>query len=144
MLIKHLQTLSNDLTLSGPASGEDIDQLERDLGIRCPDTLRSLLSETNGILGEYELGLLWDIERIKDDNTAFRQSEDFKDLYMPFDNLVFFGDAGNGDQFAFPILRDGNCRDDVFVWNHEDDSRSWVAPSLEVFYEWWLTGRITV
>ncbi|NWK54256.1 SMI1/KNR4 family protein [Verrucomicrobiaceae bacterium N1E253] len=144
MLIKHLQTLSSDLIFSEPVSDEKIDQLERDLDIHCPEALRSLLSETNGIIGEYGLGLMWDIERIKEDNLGFRRSDDFEDLYMPFDHLIFFGDAGNGDQFAFPTLRNGKSRDDIFVWNHEDDSRSWVAPSLEVFYEWWLTGRISV
>ena len=51
-------------------------------------------------------------------------------------------DAGNGDQFAFVVLDGEVRRDDIFVWNHEDDSRSWVAPRLEAFYEWWLIGRI--
>jgi hypothetical protein len=32
----------------------------------------------------------------------------------------------------------------VFVWNHEDDSRTWVAPSLRVYLEWWLTGKIKI
>jgi hypothetical protein len=30
------------------------------------------------------------------------------------------------------------------VWNHEDDSRTWVAPNLAKYLEWWLTGRITL
>jgi hypothetical protein len=63
---------------------------------------------------------------------------------MPFDNLLFFADAGNGDQFAFPIQAGEVRRPDVFCWNHEDDSRIWVAPSLEKYLEWWLTGKLTV
>jgi hypothetical protein len=40
---------------------------------------------------------------------------DFKELYMPFDCLLFFADAGNGDQFGYPICdgvirRDGGIR----------------------------------
>jgi len=62
---------------------------------------------------------------------------------MPFDCLLFFADAGNGDQFAFAILNGESRRDDIFVWNHEDDSRCWVALRLDTFYEGWLTGRIT-
>jgi hypothetical protein len=41
---------------------------------------------------------------------------------------LFFGDNGGGDQFAF-VLRDD--RRDIFVWNHETDSRHWVAGHLE-------------
>jgi hypothetical protein len=60
---------------------------------------------------------------------------------MPFDPLLFFADAGNGDQFAF-VLRDR--RKDVFVWDHETDSRKWVAPDLGSYLTWWLDGRIRV
>lgn len=62
---------------------------------------------------------------------------------MPFEHLLFFGDAGNGDQFAFPIHADGTInRPDIFLWNHEMDSRSWIAPSLKLYFEWLLSGRI--
>jgi hypothetical protein len=64
---------------------------------------------------------------------------------MPFDHLLFFGDAGNGDQFAFSIQADGAIhRPDVFAWNHEDDSRVWVAPTLKVFFERSLAGKIKI
>ena len=33
---------------------------------------------------------------------------------MPFDHLLFFADAGNGDQFAFPIVADGVVRQDIY------------------------------
>ena len=58
---------------------------------------------------------------------------------MPFDPLLFFADAGNGDQFAFPITTAG-ARNDVFVWTHEDDSRRWYAASLDKYVAWWLSG----
>nr|WP_329202312.1 MULTISPECIES: SMI1/KNR4 family protein [unclassified Streptomyces] len=48
-------------------------------------------------------------------------------LYMPFDALLFFGDNGGGDQFAFVQTP---RRPDVFVWEHETDSRRWVAGDL--------------
>lgn len=61
---------------------------------------------------------------------------------MPFDCLLFFADAGNGEQFAYSI-QDGLIRkDDIYVWNHEDDSRTWVAPSLKKFIQWGLEGII--
>ena len=33
---------------------------------------------------------------------------------------------------------------DIFVWNHEDDSRTWVAPNLSKFIEWWTNGTLKV
>ena len=80
-----------------------------------PDELKALLSESNGVHGEYELGLIWPIERIVKDNLEFRQTPVFRDLYMPFDPLLFFADAGNGDQFAFAILDGEIRRSDIFV-----------------------------
>lgn len=50
-----------------------------------------------------------------------------------------FADVGNGDQFAF-LLRDG--RKDIFAWDHEDDSRTWVAPDLDKYVTWWLDGTL--
>lgn len=131
-------------TFRTPASASLIFEVEQSLGARLPTSLASLLSESNGVEGEYGLGLLWEVERISADNAAFRSNPDFLNLYMPFDCLLFFADAGNGDQFAFSLLN-GQCRrDDVFVWNHEDDSRNWVAPDLKTFYDGWLSGRIQV
>jgi hypothetical protein len=58
---------------------------------------------------------------------------------MPFDSLLFFADTGTGDQFAYPITPTG-IRDDIYVWDHEDDSRRWYAARLEQYLAWWLSG----
>lgn len=63
----------------------------------------------------------------------------FDGLYMPFDPLLFFAYAGNDDQFAF---RWQTARVEVFAWDHEDDSRRCVAPSLEKYLDWWLNGTL--
>ncbi|MFE2320234.1 SMI1/KNR4 family protein [Streptomyces sp. NPDC059441] len=106
-----------------------------------PEDLAALLRESNGIEGEYGAGLIWPVERIVSENLTMREDAELATLYMPFDPLLFFADAGNGDLFALlPEIR----RPDVFVWNHEDDSRTWVAPSLAKYLEWWLAGRITL
>jgi SMI1-KNR4 cell-wall len=122
-----------------PASDAAIRDCERALGDPLGDDLAALLRETNGVTGEYDLGLIWPVERVAADNITFRTTPEFADLYMPFDALLFFADAGNGDQFAF-VLRDG--RKDVFAWDHETDSRSWVAPDLAKYLTWWLDGTI--
>jgi hypothetical protein len=84
------------------------------------------------------------LERIVSDNLRFRAYPDFRELDMPFDHLLFFADAGNGDQFAHAICAGTVRRPDVFVWNHEDDSRSWVAPDIYTYLKWWLSGTLTV
>ncbi|MCQ2049114.1 MULTISPECIES: SMI1/KNR4 family protein [Pseudomonadaceae] len=126
------------------ASDSAIRFAERTLVVKFPGDLKTLLLESDGIEGEYGLGLVWPLDRIVEDNLSFRRNTEFKELYMPFDCLLFFADAGNGDQFAFPIHAGGIRRDDVFVWNHEDDSRTWAAPSLSKYLEWWLSGKLTV
>jgi hypothetical protein len=63
---------------------------ERALGHQLPDQLVALLRESNGVDGEYGLGLVWPAERIAEDNLMFRSNPDFADVYMPFDPLLFF------------------------------------------------------
>ena len=125
-----------------PADPTKFAEAEAALELRFPDEARSILQETNGIHGEYGLGLFWPLERIAGDNLKFRRNQDFRRLYMPFDHLLFFADAGNGDQFALSILDGEVRRPDVFVWDHESDSRTWVAGSIKQYFDWWLTGKI--
>lgn len=137
-----LQSLSPDCSFSSAAEPDSIAAAQRRLQVEFPAELVDLLSESDGVQGQYGLGLVWPVERILSDNLAFRANADFQELYMPFDCLLFFGDAGNGDQFAYPICAGIIRRPDVFAWEHEQDSRSWVAPSLRTYLDWWLTGRI--
>jgi hypothetical protein len=99
----------------------------------------ALLRESDGIEGEYGAGLVWSAERIASENLTLRTDTEFASLYIPFDPLLFFADAGNGDLFS---LLPGVRRPDVFVWDHEDDSRTWVAPSLAKYLEWWHKGHL--
>jgi len=136
-----VEKASRKSTFHPPATRARLRAAEKSLGTALPDELESVLLESNGVLGEYDLGLVWSIERIEEDNAQFRASADFRRLYMPFDSLLFFADAGNGDQFAFAVLDGAVRRSDVYAWDHENDSRSWVAPSLKTYLEWWLSGR---
>ena len=140
LLLKHDAVID----FSTPATRSMIDSAVESLGVLLPDSLESLLLESDGFKAEYGCNLLWPVSRIVADNVAFRSNPDFLELYMPFDSLLFFADAGNGDQFAFVVLNGEISREDVFAWNHEDDSRSWIAPNIQTFYEWWLTDRISI
>ena len=144
MWIDFINSLSDTCKFLQPASEKDITGAETALNIELPEELKNLLIESNGVIGEYGVDLVWTLERIVQDNISFRRSEDFKELYMPFDHLLFFADAGNGDQFAFSILNGSITKDDIYVWNHEDDSRTWIASSLKRFIEGWLNGSISV
>ncbi len=135
-------SLCSAAEFSAPCSSTVLETTERALGIRLPSELGELLRECDGVLGEFGLGLVWPAPRIVEENLGFRSNVDFPELYMPFDSLLFFADAGNGDQFAYSILAGEIRRSDIFVWDHENDSRTWVAPSLDLYLEWWLSGRI--
>jgi hypothetical protein len=67
-----------------------------------------------------------------------------QNLIHAFEGLLFFADAGNGDQFAFAVAGGQVRRSDIFVWNHEDDSRTWLAKDLREYLEGWISGRITI
>ena len=126
--------LYSDAEFAAPAFDEEIDQIERRLGQAVPDELRELLRQTNGVRAEYGSGLVWSVQEIIKENTEFRQSVDFAELYMSFDQLMFMGDNGGGDQFAY-VRVPARRPDDVFVWDHETDERRWVAKSLEDYLE---------
>jgi cell wall assembly regulator SMI1 len=130
-----------DATFHDGASEAAIGACEAALGQSLPPDLAELLRETDGVEGEYGLELIWPIQRIRTDNVEFRTDTTFSALYMPFEPLLFFASAGNGDQFAF-VMRDRPA--DVFAWDHETDSRTMVAPSLATYLERWLDGRIEI
>jgi len=140
----HVASLTPHASFFPPADDTRLREAEDRLGLRLPTALRSLYAQSNGVRGEYELGLVWSVEQVVEDNLMFRTRADFAELYMPFAPLLFFADAGNGDQFAFTILAGGVRRPDVFVWDHETDSRAWAAPDLRLYLEWWLSGKLEV
>ncbi|KKB73203.1 MULTISPECIES: SMI1/KNR4 family protein [Bacillus] len=131
-------------TYNKPAETAKLEEIKQTFNIDLPEELESLLKETDGINDEFGCHLIWSADRIIDENKELRNSEIFKDLYMPFDCLLFIADAGNGDLFGYSILNGSIQRDDIYVWNHEDDSRTWVAPTLKQFIEWWIDGKILI
>ncbi|WJE54950.1 SMI1/KNR4 family protein [Bacillus cereus] len=138
-----IRNISEEYVFNGPATIKRIEEINNKFK-KLPDELQSLLKETDGINDEYRGYLVWSTSRIIEENSNLRSYEDFKDLYMPFDCLLFIADAENGDLFAYSILNGSIQKDDIYVWNHENDSRTWVAPSLKQFIKWWSDGTISV
>ncbi|MEV7930653.1 SMI1/KNR4 family protein [Kitasatospora sp. NPDC088779] len=116
-----------DADFRDPTDEAVLAEAERKLGEELPAGLKQLLLESNGIVGQTGVDTVWSIEQIVEQNICFRSDGSFAQLYMPFDALLFFGDNGGGDQFAF--VRTPR-RPDVFVWEHETDSRRWAARDL--------------
>ncbi|MEU9112843.1 SMI1/KNR4 family protein [Streptomyces sp. NPDC048483] len=117
-----------DVEFSEPVNSAMMVAAEQRLGCPIPSKLVSLLRETDGIVGHYGVETIWPLDQIVDQNMHFWSDRTFADLYMPFDALLFIGDNGGGDQFAFVRTP---SRPDIFVWEHEDDSRRWVARDLQ-------------
>lgn len=127
---------ATDAEFAPPATESQLIAVEDALGIPLPPQLRDLLREFDGVTADYGAGLVWSIADIQRHNQEFRTTEAFRELYMPFDHLLFFGDDGSGDQFAFAIDADGQIRKhDVYRWEHESDARSWFAARLEQFFK---------
>ncbi|MEU5535383.1 SMI1/KNR4 family protein [Streptomyces sp. NPDC020362] len=119
-----------EVELQDPAAPDVLAAVEEYLGQPLPESLRELLTETDGIDGDYGTEVVWTAEKVLEENRSFRTDEQFRNLYLPFDALMFFGDNGGGDRFAFVCAP---ARDEIFVWDHETDSRTWVASSLESY-----------
>lgn len=126
----------------------EVSKIASEFKVELPLELVEFYSETNGIseiMNEEKIGdLIWDIQRLIQENKEYRTNQGFKELYMPFDCLLFIGDAGNGDNFGYSIQKNRINKTDIFTWNHEDDSRIWVAPNLEIFVKWWVNGKIKI
>lgn len=131
-----------------PVAPKNVLQFFRSFLYDLPEELGELYKQTNGISNTWQgksIGwLIWPLEKMIEENVRMRTEENFKELYMPFDNLLFFADSGSGDLFGFVIINGQVLNTKIFVWNHENDSRNWVAPSLKIFVEWWQQGQIKV
>ncbi|WP_328721284.1 SMI1/KNR4 family protein [Streptomyces sp. NBC_00247] len=127
MWIRAVQEAFPEAGFREPASVSEIAEAEKRLERALPTELKELLLESDGVIGHTHVDTVWTVDRIVERNLLFWSDAAFAQLYMPFDALLFFGDDGGGDQFAFVQRPE---RPDVFVWEHESDSRRWVANGL--------------
>lgn len=144
MWIELVRELESQATFAPGATEEQLVRLEQALRVALPPDLRSLLSETNGVLGEFGLHLIWSTNEIEEINRQRWEDPGFRSTYMPLDSLLLFADAGDGEMFALGIIDGTIQRPFVYVWNPIDDSRTFVAPSIRHYLEGWLTGKITL
>lgn len=150
-ITEHINPIVQDTTFEfNTAAGNDqLAELRLQLQIdELPAQLEELYKQTNGIreiLNGQPIGeLIWSAERVIETNKEYRCTPGFAELYMSFDQLLFISDAGNGDLFGFVVLQGKTDRPDIFHWNHEDDSRTWIAADLKQFLKGWTDGTIHV
>lgn len=132
--IRKIQTCLPDAEFKSPASSEQIRQVETVLGNPLPKAFVELLRETNGVTNG-GCDLVYPTDLIIRVNQEFRAPDFQADSRMPFDHLVLFGTAsGDGDECAFPVLKNGSVEEVIFVWSHETDCRERYAFGLNQYF----------
>jgi hypothetical protein len=131
------------------ASSASIARAEALLNATWPNSLRSLLKETNGVMemlaldgGDWfeSMWLLWNVDEIVRENRRGRGKRAPAEL----SRLVFFATAGaDGVQFAFPV-EDGTCASRIMVWHPLGAELDEFAPSLDGFLRGWLDGTLVI
>ncbi|WP_018349386.1 SMI1/KNR4 family protein [Longispora albida] len=125
-----MESLSSDASFGEPATEAELAAIADRLGQQVPEELSALLGEVGTVQDAYGTDIVWPADRIAEENSEFRSDVSYGELYMPFDSLMFFGEAGDGSRFAYvrqPV------RPDVFVWDHETDGRWWIASGMRDF-----------
>ncbi|TXT63742.1 MAG: SMI1/KNR4 family protein (modular protein) [Promethearchaeota archaeon] len=123
--------ISEEWKITKPAKSYLIQNIERKFQIQLPKELLTLYDQTNGVKDQFSYDLIFPVEVLIEKNTEMRTYDGFKDLYMPFDNILFIGEYGNGDLFGYPINMNRKIRNRfIFIWNHENDSRKWASMSI--------------
>ena len=139
-----LISISKECQFKAPATEADISLIKRELDIDPPEKLAELCKETNGVFGNYGISFIWSTEQMVKENLFFRAIHKQSDSMRLLDTFLFISEAGNGDLFGYSIENGSIQNDDIYVWNHEDDSRCVIASSLEEFIKGWILGEISV
>jgi hypothetical protein len=99
----------------------------------CPDApseLVDLLRRTDGIRGDCGSPVVWSCVQIVGENRSMRSHPDYPALYWSFDQFLFVGADVDSDHFGYRVLPAYEGPDDIYRWDHENDSRMWFANSL--------------
>ncbi|WP_298830146.1 SMI1/KNR4 family protein [uncultured Planococcus sp.] len=109
-----------------------------------PKELEDLLSETDGVYDEFICLFIWSINKLSKKTSILEDGKILKIFICLLIISFFFSNAGNGDLFGYAVLNGHIQSEDIYVWNHEDDSRTWIASSLKEYIKGWITGGISI
>jgi len=140
----YLNSISNEFQFKAPATTTDLLLIKTELNVDPPNKLTDLYSETNGVYGNYGISFIWSTKQMVKENMYFWNVQEHRCSTKPLNNFLFFSDAGNGDLFGYSIKNGSIQTEDIYVLDHEDDSRRVVASSLEQFIKDWIGGKITI
>lgn len=140
----YLSSISKECQFKAPATEKDLLLIVEELKVELPRSLAELYSETNGVYGAYGIALVWSTHQLVKENLFFRTLSQYRESLMPFNHFLSFSDAGNGDLFGYSLLNGRIENDNIYVWNHEDQSRRVIAPSFDEFIQGWMKGEISV
>ena len=121
--IRRYMKENNFINPQPPVELSMIAEAESKLGVGFPDELKKMLSEMNG-----DKWLLWSVEQIVDDNMQIR--EYLADCYEGINELLFIAGNGCGDYYAYSIQNGQILTTEMIIWEHEDNSKTFVAHSL--------------
>ena len=140
----YINSISKECQFKAPATATALLSIKTELNIKLPKKLTDLYNETNGVYGNYGISFIWPTEQVIKENIFFWTINEHRDSMELLDTFLFFSDAGNGDLFGYSIKNGSIQNEDIYVWNHEDDSRSLIASSLEEFLRGWIIGEISI
>jgi len=119
------------VSLHPPVLPGALAEAEDKLGITLPEELKEIYAESDGVFMNTGANTIMPLEDMIAENLDLRDRDQYEDLYMPFDNLLFFGRAGNGDLWAFGIKANGKIDTlNLYGWDHETDARPWIARDI--------------
>jgi cell wall assembly regulator SMI1 len=120
-----------DCRLGRKASSASIEEAERRLGRELPQELKALFAETDGIFDNRGDWLVHSLDYLIEDILGLWEIDD---LYMAPRTMILFGGPGNGDRYFIPVLPNGVYSECIFLWDHETDSREWIAQSFSDYF----------
>lgn len=140
--LRGLDSDEGTIALSEPVDAEALADAEERLGLILPVDLRSLLSETDGVGDTEGAEPVWPVDRIADENVMLRSVGSTPALPDGADeDLLFFGDAGGGDLFAYELDEEGDVTEtDVFLWKAGSGEATWIASDLQSMLDDWFSG----
>ena len=131
------------IRLADPVDELALARAEHQLGLTLPEDLRSLLAETDGIADASDVELVWAAERIAEENLGLRRDHETPAVPRGGGDLLFFGDTGTEDLFAYRITADGSVSGpDVYLWNYQLATARWIASDLQALLDAWFSGEL--
>ncbi len=141
--LRGLDTLEGTIALTEPVDPDVLADAEDRLGLILPDALRTLLLESDGVVGIGRGEPVWPAERIAEENVLLRTAGSTPALPDGADDdLLFFGDAGDGRLLAYELEGDEVTESDVYLWQPDLREAVWIASDLQSLLDDWYRGDL--